>query len=75
MDCMETMNELLDDLKNNNYSEDVIKAAEDLAGMIEKEVPESENSEENPDYSKMSKDDMGKDLKKKGIISITVSHK
>lgn len=36
------------------------------------EEPSDETEEDMPDYSKMSQDEMGQHMKKKGIISITI---
>ena len=45
---------------------------EDVEQMKALDEEEEGKDEEMPDYSKMSKDDMGKDLKKRGILTITI---
>jgi flagellar basal body rod protein FlgG len=86
--CVEMAQDLYDALKEKEYSEEILNNAMQLMKKIqnqslelsnvdhveeaEEEVEEDDSEDSVPDYEKMSKDEMGQDLKKKGIISVSI---
>lgn len=86
--CVEKIQDLVADLKEKGFDEEILNNAMQLMNKIQNESKElsnitgmgeeteGENSEEEmPDYDSMDKDEMGEHMKKKGLIQITVGIK
>jgi len=76
MSAVECVQEMYNMLKEKSFSEEILNNAYQLVKKVQNESKELSNvddmEKDMPNYANMSKEEMGQDLKKKGIISISI---